>query len=166
MKKVLIISDTHGYNDTMWQVIDKEKPFDALVHCGDFENNPSLLESRVNCDVHMVSGNNDFGGGLSSKQIFTIGHHKVVLTHGHRYRLWNDLSPLVYLAKENEADIVMFGHLHIPIIETLEGITLINPGSLTYPRQQLHTPTYVVMTLDDKGDAAYEIKYAGRDDAE
>lgn len=164
MKKILIVSDTHGYNEALWQVINKEEPFDMLVHCGDFENNPSILETKVDCDVHMVSGNNDWGGGLSRTQVFNIGHHKVVLVHGHRYRLWEDLSSLVYLARENEADIVMFGHLHLPIVQTMDGVTLINPGSLTYPRQANHVPTYIIMTVDDKGDATYEIKYCGHDE--
>lgn len=164
MKKILIVSDTHGYNETLWQVIKKEKPFDKLVHCGDFEGSPSMLEAQVDCDVHIVAGNNDFGGGLRPMCTFSIGRHKVVLVHGHKYRLWSDLSSLSYLAMENDADIVMFGHLHIPVVETIDGITLINPGSLTYPRQSPHVPTYIIMTVDDKGDATYEVKHWGQGD--
>ena len=33
--KILIVSDTHGYNGSMYEVIEKEAPFDMMIHCGD-----------------------------------------------------------------------------------------------------------------------------------
>ena len=30
----------------------------------------------------------------------------------------------------------MYGHTHMPVIENEDGILVINPGSLTYPRQR------------------------------
>jgi len=162
MKKILILSDNHGISDLMSQIIKKEKPIGMLVHCGDLEGRPSMLEAMVDCPVHAVSGNNDFSADLPRMKVFRIGKLKVVLVHGHRYRLYEDRSSLYYLARENEADIVMFGHLHVPIIECENGITLINPGSVTYPRQEGRVPTYIIMNVDDKGDATYEVKYWGR----
>lgn len=163
MKKILIVSDTHGIGDLMAQVIKKERPIDMLIHCGDLCVNPSMLECMVNCTVHAVRGNCDHSADLSRMKVFRIGKLKVVLTHGHDYHVSDDLMPLTYLAKENEADIVMYGHTHKPLVTTEYGITIVNPGSLTLPRQENHVPSYIIMNVDDNGDATFDIKYWGRD---
>lgn len=41
-------------------------------------------------------------------------------------------------------DIVMFGHTHRPVIIVEDNITLINPGSISYPRQADGIPTYII----------------------
>lgn len=60
-------------------------------------------------------------------------------------------------AKERGFDIVMFGHTHRPYFDIdksgeKELITL-NPGSLSYPRQEGHRPSYMLMKIDDNGEA-------------
>ena len=61
------------------------------------------------------------------------------------------------IALENGAEIIMFGHTHEPIIEKYPGITVINPGSLSRPRQDGHRPTYIVMTVEDNGNTDFSI---------
>lgn len=156
--KILIMSDSHGRNEAMWRILEEEKPYDMVVHCGDLEGAEGMLRSRVNCELHMVSGNNDYSASLSRIESFNIAGKKVILLHGHRYRIYSDISPLYYLARENDADIVMFGHLHVPVIHEEEGVTFVNPGSLTYPRQADHQRTYIVMDVDDNGEISYELK--------
>lgn len=159
MKKILIVSDTHGYDDNMWRAIDKEAPFDMFIHCGDLEDRLSSITYKLDCPIHAVSGNNDYSSELPRIKTFNIGRHKVLLVHGHHHRLYGDRSALYYLAMENDCDIVMFGHLHVPIVEQSEGIWLVNPGSLTYPRQENRRPSYIVMTADDKGEVGFEVKF-------
>ena len=156
--KVLIVSDTHGYDDNLYEVIEKEKPIDMLVHCGDIEHSVKNYLSILDCPIHVVGGNNDFMLGLPEIDRFDIDEHTVVLTHGHRHRVHFELTLLTYLAEENGADVVMFGHLHEPMIIEEDDITIINPGSLTYPRQKGGRPSYVVMTTNED-DTEYEIKY-------
>lgn len=157
--KVLILSDTHGYNDTMYEVIDREAPFDMLIHCGDLEGAYDELRTKVNCTLHVVAGNNDYDPDMDRVRVFDIGKHKAVLTHGHRYRLYSDLSPLFYLAVENHADFVFFGHTHVPMIKEEGPVTLINPGSLTYPRQHGRKPSYIVGTIEDGSNPVFEVRY-------
>lgn len=157
--KVLILSDTHGYNETMYEVIDREAPFDMLVHCGDLEGAYDELRTKVNCTLHVVAGNNDYDPDMDRVRVFDIGKYKAVLTHGHRYRLYSDLSPLFYLAVENHADFVFFGHTHVPMIKEEGPVTLINPGSLTYPRQHGRKPSYIVGTIDDGSNPVFEVRY-------
>ena len=157
--KVLILSDTHGYNETMYEVIDREAPFDMLIHCGDLEGAYDELRTKVNCTLHVVAGNNDYDPDMDRVRVFDIGKYKAVLTHGHRYHLYSDLSPLFYLAVENHADFVFFGHTHVPMIKEEGPVTLINPGSLTYPRQHGRKPSYIVGTIEDGSNPVFEVRY-------
>ena len=56
-------------------------------------------------------------------------------------------------------DIVMFGHTHRPIIDYHKDVIALNPGSLSYPRQEGKRPSYIIMDLDKKGEATFEIEY-------
>jgi putative phosphoesterase len=157
--KILIVSDTHGQNRTMYDVIAKEEPFDMLIHCGDIEGEQERLRMKVNCTLHVVAGNNDYDPFMDRVKVIDIGRYKAVLTHGHRYHLYSGYDPLFYLAAENHADYVFFGHTHVPVIHAEGPVTLINPGSLTYPRQYGRVPTYIVGTVEDGKKPVFEIKY-------
>ena len=63
-------------------------------------------------------------------------------------------------------NVAMFGHTHRPVIEqalTEKGITMINPGSLTFPRQEGRKPSFIVMEIDRFGKAHYTLNYLNRD---
>ena len=52
----------------------------------------------------------------------------------------------------------MFGHTHRPVINVGDAITMINPGSLSYPRQQDKKSTYIMMEVDDKENINFYLK--------
>ncbi len=157
--KILVVSDTHGYNDSMYDVMRKESPFDMMIHCGDIHDEYERLRSKVDCTLLVVAGNNDYDTDLPRMRDFSLGRYKAILTHGHRYRLYSDLSPLFYLAVENQADYVFFGHTHVPMIVEQGPVTLINPGSLTYPRQSGRKPSYITGYMEGDLRPRFEIKY-------
>lgn len=159
--KILIVSDTHRHNANLLHIIDKVKPIDMLIHCGDMEGGDEELREKALCPVHIVAGNNDYLRGYDEEQEFRIGKYKVLLLHGHRYRIYSGIDSLFYLAQERDVDIIMFGHLHVPILEYRNNITVLNPGSLTYPRQANRKPSYMIMELDEKGEAHYSLNYLG-----
>lgn len=158
-RKVVIVSDSHGQNHNLKSVLKREKPYDMLIHCGDYEDVESELVRLAGCDVHVVAGNMDSGSNLPEEKLVTLGSHKLYVVHGHRSRLYAGLQNLYYSALEHEADYVIFGHLHRPIIETYSGITMLNPGSITAPRQEDRRPTYMILQLMDNGEVEYEMKY-------
>ena len=43
--KVLIVSDTHGRDENLEIAINREAPFDMLVHCGDVEGREIFIEA-------------------------------------------------------------------------------------------------------------------------
>ena len=56
-------------------------------------------------------------------------------------------------------DIVMFGHTHRPLLDSGKGVVVLNPGSVSYPRQEGHRPSYALMELDENGEAHFSINY-------
>jgi len=83
--KILIVSDTHRRLGNLDAALEKVGPIDMLIHLGDLEGSEYYIEEMAGCPVHMVSGNNDFGGVLPREKEFFIGKYKVYMTHGHQY---------------------------------------------------------------------------------
>lgn len=157
--KVLIVSDTHHHNDNYIRVIDRVAPVDMVIHCGDIEGSEYLIAEYAGCPVQMVMGNNDFFSDLPREKEFNIGKYKVWLTHGHTYYVSMSNETIKREARARGVDIVMYGHSHRPVIDIESDIMAINPGSLTYPRQEGKRPSFILMDLDKKGDAHFTINY-------
>lgn len=157
--RILIVSDTHRSNALYLQLVKKHAPLDMVIHCGDVEGSEYTIESAVQCPVHIVAGNNDFFSGLKQEDEFMIGKYKVMLTHGHHYYISMGNELLKDEAKSRGADIVMYGHTHRPVIEQGDGIVAINPGSLTYPRQEGRKPSYIIMEIGESGEAEYQLNF-------
>ena len=82
----------------------------------------------------------------------------ILLTHGHYYYVSLDLQTLRQEGIARGMDIVMFGHTHRPVIQVEDEITLINPGSISYPRQQDGKNTYIILEISDSGEFTFELK--------
>lgn len=159
MKRILVVSDTHRKNDLYLEIVQKFGPFERVIHCGDVEGSEWTISEGAGCPVEMVMGNNDFFSDLPREKEITLGKYRVWLTHGHNYYVSMDNQTIKQVAKSRDMDIVMYGHTHKPVIDKEDGIIAINPGSLTYPRQEGRKPSFIIMELDDKGDAHFTIHY-------
>jgi len=158
--KVLIVSDTHGKDLILKKVLEKVQPIDMFIHCGDVEGSEDYIRSLVDCPIHMVAGNNDFFCDLPNEDEFSIGKYRVLVTHGHYYYISMGTQMLKEDAKARGFDIVMFGHTHRPCLEQGEDITVLNPGSLSYPRQEGRKPSFMIMDIDREGQAHFTVNYA------
>ncbi|RDU24767.1 metallophosphoesterase family protein [Anaerosacchariphilus polymeriproducens] len=157
--KVLIVSDTHGKNKNLELVLEREKNIDMLIHLGDVEGSELYISRCLKCPVEIVAGNNDFFSSLEKERELMIGKYKVLITHGHYYYVNEGLGEAYKEAMARGIDIFMFGHTHKPILENRNGIILLNPGSLSYPRQDGRLPSYAIMEADDEGTPKFEINY-------
>jgi len=157
--KLLIISDSHGRTTYLDWVIEKEGPFDMVMHLGDLEGDEHYMNAVFDCPVYMVSGNNDYFSDVPRERLVNVGRHKIWMTHGHRYRVHMGLEMIKTAGREKGADIVMFGHIHRPLVEQGYNITVINPGSISQPRQDGHKPSYIIMEIDKKGEVSYSVRY-------
>lgn len=159
MKKILVISDTHRENYRMMQLLEGEEAYDMVIHCGDAEGAEDHLRYEANCPSYVVKGNNDIFSDLPREVLIEIEGKRVWITHGHNYYVSMGPEMIVDEARSRDIDVVMYGHTHHPLIETIGGVLAINPGSLTYPRQQNRRPSYVVIEVDEQGDFKPEIHY-------
>ena len=157
--KVLVVSDTHGRDGNLEKAVYREAPFDLLIHCGDVEGREIFIEALAECPCCIVSGNNDFFSDLPREEEIQIAGKKFLVTHGHYYGVSRDVSGLVEEAHTRGCEGVVFGHTHKPVLEMVDDVMVINPGSLAYPRQSGRRPSYVVLEVSEDGNIAGEIKY-------
>lgn len=153
--RILVISDSHGKNDDVKQVIEQVGEIDMFIHLGDIERGPDYIRGLAGCECHMISGNNDYDIDLPSADSFMIGDKKVFITHGHRFYVGSGVERLRQYAVENGYDIVMYGHTHVPFLEIGKDVTILNPGSISYPRQDGRKHTFTMIEVDKKGEFHY-----------
>ena len=158
--KVLIVSDTHGREQNLAEALEQTGPIDQLIHLGDVEGGAEhIRELAGDAPAAIIAGNNDFFCDLPNERIFTLGGHRIFMTHGHGYFVHSGTLYLKREARKKGADIVMFGHTHKPYVEEDNELLVLNPGSLSLPRQEGHRPTYIVMEIADDGQISSELCY-------
>ena len=144
--RALIMSDSHGWKDEVSMVVKRhEDEVDAFFHCGDSELTAGAKSLE---NINTVRGNCDFGDDFPEEIIKEVKGFRIFAAHGHLLNVKMNEMNLVYKAEENKADIICFGHTHIPIALERAGRILINPGSMRLPRQ-VNIGTYVIVEADE-----------------
>ena len=146
MSKIAVVSDSHGSIENLAYFTDRLKGVDALWHLGDHAEDAVPLSAWLNCGCVAVRGNCDPFSDAPLSYTVEWHHKRILLLHGHT--VFGRL-PLLYAAKEARADAVLFGHSHVPSIETVEGVLMLNPGSLSRPRTA-EGPSVALLTLTDE----------------
>ncbi len=156
--RVLVVSDTHGNHKNLAQVLELERPYDMVIHLGDIEGGEEELKAAAGCPVAAVRGNNDYFSDLPQEMEIEVAGKKLLITHGHYYYVVAGVEHLLKEALGRGVDIVMYGHTHRPLLRREGGIVIANPGSLAYPRQDGHEPTYLIMEVNEKGEEKFFLK--------
>lgn len=158
--KILVVSDTHGREENLKKVLKLEGTPDYMIHLGDSESGEECIRGMVNCPVYMVAGNCDFFTNLPKTAVITIDGCRIMITHGHYYYVSVGTRDLVEEAKANDCSVAMFGHTHRPFVDESDPeLTVLNPGSLAFPRQEGRRPSYVTMEIDGGHPEKYMIHY-------
>lgn len=152
--KILAISDTHGKLNKVRDIWKKLTDIDLIVHAGDFISDGEKLGAELNVPVIAVKGNCDGGRSRDDFRIADTEYGRILVTHGHMENVKYSTDNLIYRAMENECRAVVFGHTHIAHIEETDGIYLINPGSLTLPRDGSDGSYAIIRTTEDSLDAS------------
>ena len=149
--RLAIISDTHlprGARELPRACVERLRDADAILHAGDLIEASVLayLES-LGPPVHAVRGNVD-AADLQARLPLT----RIVEADGARIAMVHDAGPadrrLAHLrARFPDADAVVFGHSHLPLLEEKDGFTIFNPGSPTERRRAPHH-TMGIATVD------------------
>ncbi|MCI6091186.1 metallophosphoesterase [bacterium] len=157
--KILIVSDTHGRHSAFDKALKEAGKIDALVHLGDTEGGEDYIEAVCGCPAYVLAGNNDFFSDNLREMEVVFGTKKAFMTHGHYYYVSLGPERIIEEGKMRNADIVMFGHTHKPFLEMIDGMIVLNPGSLSYPRQEGRKGSYIMMEIEPDCDVKCEIKY-------
>lgn len=147
MKKILVVSDSHGRKDILNELAERYlNKVDRFVHCGDSELSSTDLIWEI---MTTVRGNCDYDYGLKDTFLFDMGDLTMVTVHGHHHGVKNSNKEMKEEAKRNGATIVFYGHSHIPVAEQEDGIIFINPGSISQPRGPIHEKTYCILEIEN-----------------
>ncbi len=133
--RMIVIADTHHDIYALRKILPIINSCDYLVHLGDCNDDIDRIKGEITVkNVIKVRGNCDF---VSKNPIFTVAEiagSKFFFTHGHAYRVDDDLIDLAFAAEENGCKYAFYGHTHIAATDYCRGVTLVNPGSLARPR--------------------------------
>jgi putative phosphoesterase len=146
--KLIVLSDTHlktGEIPSQLQVLLEE--CDLVVHAGDFSAVEAYNAFNSGGKLKAVFGNDDvpeLKRLLPERLKFEVEGVKIGVVHEGGLSV-TDMTAQGYLAKEMEVDILIFGHLHRPLIEK-KGIMLVCPGSPTKPR--MSDPSVVELIIE------------------
>ncbi len=146
--RVLVLADTHvrdGGGTLDDRVLSAAAEADLVLHAGDVTGSELLERLADLAPVHAVLGNNDVDliGTLPDRLELDLDGVAVAMVHDSgasagrpgRLRRWFP-----------EADLVVFGHSHLPEnVTTDDGTRLFNPGS---PTQRRRAPTRTYGTLE------------------
>ena len=113
----------------MVRAIRQQQP-DAVFHLGDCERDTQRLEKEFpDLPLYRVCGNCDREPVNPEVLQLMLDGVKFFLTHGHRYSVKYTLDALLNAAYFAVADMVLFGHTHHAMSETMQGLYVVNPGT-------------------------------------
>jgi putative phosphoesterase len=147
--KIALISDTHIPtnlrrlpDELMNQLVD----VDAILHAGDITSNHVLETLRAIAPTTAVAGNMDppeVAGKLSDRELVQLDGRTIGVKHGHQpHEVQSHYIAQPYDSPEMElffqlmasqlpdAEIIVFGHFHRPVITHWNDILFINPGAV------------------------------------
>ncbi|ARI75527.1 metallophosphoesterase family protein [Halobacillus mangrovi] len=138
--KVLVISDTHISKKEVElpkRLIIELSSADLIIHAGDWSIPEVYDELSIFAPVYGVYGNvdgDDIKDILPHKQVIEVENHKIGIVHGHGEKKTTE-KRAIEVFKEDDVDIILFGHSHIPLLRYFKNQLLFNPGSATAKRK-------------------------------
>ncbi len=135
--RIAITGDTHGRIDGVRCQLERLNP-DYLIHTGDFYTDGKNLAKGLGIGFTGVRGNCDTGRKGKLVEVLDLADYRFCILHGHQHKVKHTLNHIYYYGLERGAQVVVFGHTHVPCCELQGGICLLNPGSPSLPRLGYH----------------------------
>lgn len=134
--RILLISDSHGNNDAVDELIAKWPNVDLYLHAGDSESHPrSIYPFRT------VRGNCDYSFDMQEELLIPTPFGNILMRHKKEITAKK--------LEEKDVKVYIYGHTHVPECVKRKGVAFINPGSIAYPRSEFGS-TYMVLDMNDK----------------
>ena len=146
----VVCSDNHGNAKVLSQILRDHPKAQAFIHCGDSEMSNEAMAPFV-----AVTGNNDYYYKFPETLVTQVGDIRILILHGHTMPYGSRVKSMVALAKEKNCSVVCTGHTHVFMNEVIDGVRVINPGSLFYNRDG-SAPCYC--SVEFEGDTITNVK--------
>ena len=147
-KQIIVVSDSHSNNQILKDIYLLYPNADAYLHLGDSEDYEANIYPFIT-----VRGNNDYYIDLEYR-IIQIDNVRIYMTHGHKMYLSKE--NMAIKAKKNNCQMFLFGHTHKPFYELYDGIYLVNPGALAYPRSTMQETYAIIYIENDRIDVQFK----------
>jgi uncharacterized protein len=149
--KIIILADTHIKSGSITEALPAGlvkliKEADMVFHAGDFVTKNAHDELSDICKLYAVHGNMDeisLKKSLPEREIIKVGSTKIGIIHEAALSI-HDTTGARFMAKEMGVDVLVFGHLHKPVIDKSD-VLLLCPGSPTAPR--LSEPSAIELNI-------------------
>jgi putative phosphoesterase len=156
MTRIGVISDTHGLVHP--RLPEVFAGADHILHAGDVGGAPVLAALRALAPVTAVDGNVDGGSGEEIVRT-AVGGLRILLTHI-LPRPHKPDSRVIESLRRTPADVVIFGHSHLPHHERIDGILYFNPASAG--RRRFDLP--VAVGLIEKREGEWQARHVALDE--
>lgn len=149
--KILVLSDTHGEIEKAEEVIRKSRGINLIIHLGDYYRDAQKLSDLFpDIPVEYIHGNSDFMiDDVPAEKILQFNGKKIFITHGHKYSVKWDYEKLFRKAEEIGADVILFGHTHVPKLVSKNKCLILNPGSISDPRENSNE-SYAIIEIENE----------------
>ena len=142
---ILVLSDSHGAVAPMVRAVELAIP-DLILHLGDCWRDGERLRDRFpDIPLEQVPGNCDFLSDAPTEQLLVLGGKRILMCHGHTYRVKTSLLLAGVAAEEQQLDLFLFGHTHRPLVDRRGRTLFLNPGSIG----DAVRPSYATVTIRD-----------------
>ena len=152
-KTIGVLSDTHLHelDDTFRnQAVRAFSACDAIIHAGDLTNK-DILDVFRDKELFAVHGNMcgfKTRTSLPESLEFTINGFRFGLCHGDG--IGYDMETGL-ISRFGEADCIIFGHTHQPLVHKFNSVLFVNPGTFRGTGRYGSSGTYAILTIDDRG---------------
>ena len=144
--KVVVFSDAHGNRVIVERIISFNPDVDFFVSLGDSELPLNFL---MDLDIISIKGNYPRDAGFTYESILEVGNKKLLLVHGHKFKVQKSLMKLLRHAIDLDVDIALYGHTHVAKVDKVDKLLLFNPGSIKNPRSKV-VPSYLILEITDE----------------
>lgn len=129
--KIIVFSDSHGRTVPMANAICDERP-DMMLFLGDGLRDLSDIRGIYpELIIRAVCGNCDFGSVEAERDEFVCGDKRIIMAHGHKNNVKLGYEGIINMACCAGADVLLFGHTHRQVCFDVNGMTVMNPGSVS-----------------------------------
>lgn len=150
--RIIAFSDSHRHYQNVHKLFETTHlTTDLYIFLGDGENDlDNLIYLYPDKKILSVAGNCDFGSLNPRMGSVEVCGKKILFTHGDHQNVRYGISRLKSLARDNGADVVLYGHTHCRRCDYEDGVYFINPGSIGSPRDGL-SPSYAAIDIIPAG---------------